>query len=156
MGIYTDFQIPDPGEILVRVVSEVAGGQVAAAVAGEVQRVRRSDGSIVSADMSALKKEKHSPLSNLGGLLSFEEISLSVWAEGGFGMLQKRSASREIKQIWRDQGLDAAVNWVLANAKHRPNLAGLRHLLQENASTPMGHLETAFRSNLAKDLRKWR
>lgn len=156
MGIYRDFQILDPGEVLVAVVGEIAGGNVAAAVESEVQRLRRSDGSIVSADLSALKKEKHSPLSSLGGLLAFEEMGLSVWAESGFGMLQKRSAGRQVKQVWRDQGLDAAVAWVLANAKRSVNLDILRHLLEQNASSPMGDLEEAFRRNLAKGLRKWR
>lgn len=153
-AIYRDFATPDPGEILVRVVGEIAGEHAAATVAGEVDRIRRGDGSIVAADVYGLKTYKHSPLKSLSGLLAFEEISLLVWAEGGFGTLQKQSASREIKQMWRNQGLDAAVRWVLANAKHRPNLASLRGLLEKNASNPQGDIEAAFRHNLADRLRR--
>lgn len=156
MGVYRTFQIPDPGEVLVQVAGEVAGLHPAAAVANEVQRVRRPDGTIVSSDVSAAKKSRHSPLRSLTGLLSFEQISLEVWAEHTFGMMQKRSAVREVKRIWRDQGLDAAVEWTLANAKRRPDLTGLEHLLRQNAANPSGHLESSFRELLAKDLRKWR
>ncbi|WP_431235949.1 hypothetical protein ACQ856_28640 (plasmid) [Mycolicibacterium psychrotolerans] len=155
MGIYSQYQIPDPGETLVRVVGEIAGVQIASTVAAEVDRLRRSDGSIVSADMSNSKREKHSPLNSLGGLLGYEEIVLSAWSELAFGMMQKRSAIREVKRIWQDQGLDSAVQWVMANGKHRPNLAVLADGLAENARSPMGHLENAFRQNLTKDLRKW-
>lgn len=147
-GIYGDFGIPDPGEVLVRVVGEVAGDQAAAAVAAEVAKVRRSNGSIVAGDMSAMPGVK-----GLGGLLSYEEIALLAWSELGFGMSTKRSASREIKNIWRNQGLDPAVTWVLANAKHRPSLDLLAESLRRNAANPMGDLEGAFRRNLAKDLR---
>lgn len=156
MGIYHDAQIPDPGDTLVRVAGEIGGGQIAARVEAEVQRIRRADGTIVNADVSALKLDKRSPLNSLKGLLAFEEISLSVWAESGFGMMRKRSAGREVKHLWRDYGLDAAVKWVLENAKRTPRLDGLTEMLQQNARSPMRDLEQGFRSNLAKDLRKWR
>lgn len=156
MTIYTEYGIPDPGEILVQAVGEVAGERVATAVAGEVQRRRRADGTLVAADMSAFKKEKHTPLNGLGGLLAFEEISVSAWAESGFGMMQKRSARRQVEQIWRNDGLDAAAQWVLANAKHPPRLASLTDSLERNARNPMGHLEDAFWRNLKEDIRKWK
>jgi hypothetical protein len=155
VNIYTESQIPDPGKILVRVAGEIAGERGAEAVAAEVQRVRRPDGSIVSADVSALTMAKHSPLHSLGGLLSFEQISVSGWAESGFGMLQKRSARRQVEQIWQDQGLEAAVNWAFANASKTLHLASLRDSLERNARNPMGHLEQGFRSNLERQLRKW-
>ena len=151
---YREVDVPDPGEILVRVIGEIAGESSATSAEAEVNSLRRRDGNIVAADVSGLNVEKHSPITSLNGLLAFEEISLMAWAEGGFGPLQKPTASREIKERWRNHGLSAAVNWVLANAKHRPDVEGLKDLLERNAANPEGHLEAAFRTNLADKLRR--
>lgn len=155
MGLYQQFRVPDPGEILVREVRDVAGEHAAIAVEGELQRLRRSDGTIVAVDNAATTREKHSPLNSLATLITFEQIALEAWAGLGFGIASRRASVRQAEQIWRTQGLDAAVSWVLANAKHQANVMSLVQLLEDNARTPCGDLEAAFRANLAKDLRKW-
>lgn len=122
----------------------------------EVDRVRRPDGALVAADLRDVRKEKDGPLYILGALLGLEAITVSVWAGSGFGMLQKRSASKQVEQLCREQGVAAAVDWALANgSRDRLHLSVLRDGLDDMLhGTTLN--EAGMRDGLRRCFRKWR
>jgi hypothetical protein len=144
----TNHQLPDAGEALVT----LAGGDPA--VAAEVDRVRRPDGALCAADLTAYRKDKDGPLHALRILLEDEAQRVSVWSGSGFGMLQKRSASKQVEQVCIEQGANAAVNWALANSTNgNLDVTVLRMMYQ---STLDGSFGPALQSILEKSLRKWK
>ncbi len=115
----TRHQLPDQGHHLVCLALDIAGERGAAVVAAEVNRVRRPDGTLAQADLRGFSKAKDGPLHLLSTLLSLEAISVSVWAEGGFGMIQRRSARKQAEELSRNQGADAATDWALSSATNK-------------------------------------
>lgn len=122
-------QLPDQGYHLASLAQDVAGERGAAAVAAEVDRVRRPDGALAQADLRAFRKPKDGPLHLLSTLLSLEAITVCVWAENGFGMMQRRSARKQAEDLSRDQGADAAVDWAMANATKMIHVDVLQQML---------------------------
>jgi hypothetical protein len=144
----SNHQLPDAGEALVA----LAGGDPA--VAAEVDRVRRPDGTLCAADLTAYRKDKDGPLQALRILLEDEAQRVSVWSGSGFGMLQKRSASKQVEQVCIEQGANAAVNWALANSTNgNLDVTVLRMMYK---STLDGSFGPALQSILEKSLRKWK
>jgi hypothetical protein len=144
----TNHQLPDAGQALVA----LAGGDPA--VAAEVDRVRRPDGALCAADLTAYRKDKDGPLQALRILLEDEAQRVSVWSGSGFGLLQKRSASKQVEQVCIEQGANAAVNWALANSTNgNLDVTVLRMMYK---STLDGSFGPALQSILEKSLRKWK
>ncbi|EHB48713.1 hypothetical protein MycrhDRAFT_5554 [Mycolicibacterium rhodesiae JS60] len=152
------YPLPDQGDTLVRLARDVGGERGAAVVAAEVDRVRRPDGTLVAADLPESRKPKDGPLHLLGSLLGMEAITVAAWAGLGFGMMQKRSASKQVEQLCRDRGLTAAVDWALANATNgQLHITVLRDSLDSILDGHMLNLDEGFfRSELARAFRKWR
>lgn len=144
----TNHQLPDAGQALVA----LAGGDPT--VAAEVDRVRRPDGALCAADLTAYRKDKDGPLQALRILLEDEAQRVSVWSGSGFGLLQKRSASKQVEQVCIEQGANAAVNWALANSTNgNLDVTVLRMMYK---STLDGSFGPALQSILEKSLRKWK
>jgi hypothetical protein len=148
-------QLPDQGYRLVQLAHDVAGERGAAAVAAEVDRVRHPGGELVQSDMHGYRKPKDGPLHLLGPLLSLEAIALSVWAESGFGMMQRRSARKQAETLCRTQGVEAATDWTLAEGTKRADIGILRDMLGDVLSG--GSLDADFfRRELHSTFRKWK
>jgi hypothetical protein len=144
----TQHKLPDAGAVLVA----LAGDSAAQVVAAEVDRVRHRDGALCAADLAAYGKDKDGPLHALRILLEDEARTVSVWSASGFGMLQKRSASKQVEQVCLERGLDAAVDWALANASGRLDVEVLRRMFK---TTLDGSFGQALLTILDRSLRKW-
>jgi hypothetical protein len=80
--------------------------------------------------------------------------TVSVWSADGFGMFQKRSASKQAEQICLERGLDAAVNWALANATTGSlHVDVLRMMFKTTLDGTFGQ---ALLTILDRSLRKWK
>lgn len=143
-------QLPDAGEVLVALAGD---GRAAQLVAGEVDRVRHPNGALCAADLAAYRRDKDGPLNALRVLLEDEARTVSVWSESGFGMFQKRSAAKQVEQVCLGQGLDAAVDWALANASGSLHVDVLRRMFK---TTLDGSFGQALLSILDRSLRKWK
>jgi hypothetical protein len=144
------YQLPDAGEVLVA----LAGDRAAQVVATEVDRVRHPDGALCAANLAAYGKDKDGPLHALRILLEDEARTVSVWSADGFGMFEKRSASKQAEQVCLERGLDASVDWALANAKSgRLDVGVLRMMFK---TTLDGSFGQALLTILDRSLRKWR
>ncbi len=126
-----------------------------AVVAAEVDRVRHPAGELIQAELRSYSKAKDGPLRLLSTLLSLEALTVSMWAEQGFGMLQKRSARMQVEDISRTRGIDAAAEWTLANGSKRPHIDILRGMLDNLLDC--GSLDADFfRRELHQTFRKQR
>lgn len=148
-----DFGLPDRGDLLIQMALELAGERTASIVAGEVERIRRPDGSIVSNDLGEYRGYKSGPLYALTIILSRDRITVSAWASNCFGFGQKRDAQRTVEQLFQREGITAAVVWVLASSKKKVYVDVLRDMLKNYVHSD--HFDTSFRF-LEKSLRKWR
>jgi hypothetical protein len=111
------YQLPDQGDTLVRLARDVAGDGGAAVAATELVRVRRADGTLAARDLAGVQYEQGGPLSTLSVILAGEAIAVAVWSEWGFDKRRERkSASKQVDEICRSNGVEAAVDWALANA----------------------------------------
>lgn len=149
------YQLPDQGYQLVCLAHDVGGERGAQIVAQEVDRIRRPDGSLAQTDLRAYAKAKDGPLHLLSTLLSLEAIDASVWAESGFGMMQKRSARKQVEELSRSQGIETATDWVLSNSSKNVHVDILRGMLGNVLSR--GSLDAEFfRRELGRTFRKWK
>lgn len=149
------YQLPDQGHHLSQLAYDVAGERGAAVVAAEVDRVRRPDGALAQVDLRGFAKAKDGPLHLLSTLLSLEALSVSVWAESGFGMMQKRSARKQVEDLCRTQGADAGTEWALTNGTKKMQTDVLRGMLVNLLGS--GSLDADFfRRELGRTFRKWK
>jgi hypothetical protein len=147
------YELPDRGDTLVDWAGEIGGERAAEAIAAEVNRVRRPDGALTISALQSGKKD--SPLGVLGLLLQGDLISVQVWSEFGVGRFERKATRKQVEQIFRESGLEAAVDWVLANAtKGAPAVSLLRQGLENGHDGVLG--ETYLRQELQKRLRNWK
>jgi len=151
------YGLPDQGHNLAQLARDVAGDPGAALAVAEVNRVRRPGGALAQADMVSYKKAKDGPLFVLNSLLSIEAVSAAVWSEHGFGMMQKRSAKRQVEQLSRNSGIDAAVDWALTNGSNtKLDIGLLRDMLGLEKLIGTSFDPAFFRHEMATSLRKWK
>jgi hypothetical protein len=149
-----DFDLPDRGEWLVDTVSSLANESIGAVVASEVEKVRAQDGSLAVDSLRDFRREKDGPLYALSLILGLDVMATRVWAEAGFGFLQRKSAGRTVEEIARREGITAAVLWALTNGDRKKlHVDVLRDMLRGIESSERG--DTILRI-LVKSLRKWR
>ncbi len=147
------YQLPDQGFTLIRWAHELAHGRTASVVDAEMSRLRRPGGALVFADLSAFRKAPDGPLYVLRKLLDLEAMALRRWSKDGFARFHKRSAGKQAERVCRERGLDAAVDWVLANGSdHRLHLAVLREMLGAPLYNVGAFDQDYFKSELARSL----
>lgn len=149
--------LPDQGDVIIRVGHDVGGDWGAAVIANEVAGVRRPDGALTFNDLHASPTFMKGPAHALAGYLNMESISVGVWASVQLGMMQRRSVCKQVEKICLEQGLAAAIRWTYANVDtaHKLRLDDLRDSLNEISATMPGG-EELTRSQMAKRLRKLR
>jgi hypothetical protein len=150
------FDLPDQGDILIRLAHDVAGEWGAAVIAAEVASIRRPDGVLAFDAARASKSFMKGPAHNLAALLNLESITLGVWASSGFGLMQRRSATKQIEQLCREGGLLAGVQWALANGNRDQLRLDLLRGMLANLPQSMPGGEEFMRSEIARGLRKRR
>lgn len=124
------YRLPDQGYAIVRWAHELAKGRGAVVVEPDVEQIRRPDGALTFVDAAPFKTVPDGPLSVLRELLDLEALELRAWSRRGFARFHKRAAAKQAERICREQGSDAAVDWVLANATTDPvDLGELRDRL---------------------------
>lgn len=145
------YQLPDQGEKFVSWTEQMAGSGTAAAMKAEVDRMRLPDGAL--APVALPSDTSHSPLRVLSLLLTGESVTLTAWAEGAFGRFERKSKRKELEQIYRAGGIEAGIDWVIANAtKGSPRVDTLRNVLEQEVTD--GVLGTDYlRADLLKRLR---
>ncbi|MEO9015891.1 MAG: hypothetical protein ABI307_00445 [Mycobacterium sp.] len=110
------YRLPDQGFAIVRWAHELAKGRGAVAVEPDIERVRHPDGALAFADVAAFRTVQDGPLSVLRELLDLEAREIGSWSKAGFARFHKRAGRKRVEQICRQQGCEAAVDWVLAHA----------------------------------------
>lgn len=117
MDIHTGkYLLPDHGYVIVRWAHELAKGRGAVVVEPDIEGIRRRDGALTFVDAAPFKTVPDGPLSVLRELLDLEALELRAWSKRGFARFRKRAAAKQAERICREQGSEAAVDWVLANA----------------------------------------
>ncbi|MBS9533292.1 hypothetical protein KIH27_06775 [Mycobacterium sp. M1] len=152
------YRLPDHGYTIVRWAHELAKGRGAVAVEPDVERVRRPDGTLAFADVERFKNLADGPLSILRELLDLEAFAVRSWAKTGFARFHRRAAARQADRICREQGSEAAVDWVLDNATtdEEPSIVGLRDALGARLFTAGGRDEAFYRTEVARCLQERR
>ncbi|HEX7321737.1 MAG TPA: hypothetical protein VF299_02210 [Mycobacterium sp.] len=145
--------LPDQGYTLIRWGHDLARGRGAAAVEAEVERVRREGGALTYADLSVFKKTADGPLLVLRRVLDLEATAVRRWGKRGFARFHRWSAGRRAERLCRQDGLEAAVDWLLANGSaDRLPLEVLRRMLGAPLYRTGAFDEDFFRSELARCL----
>lgn len=145
-------RLPDHGFTIVRWAHELAKGRGAVAVEPDVERIRRADGALAYADTLAYKTFADGPLSVLRELLDLEARTIRSWSKSGFARFHKRSAAKRADQLCREQGSEAAVDWVLDNATSAPSVDELRDALGPRLFTAGGRDEDFYRAEIGRCL----
>lgn len=147
------YDLPDQGCNLVLLAGELGGADVAA----EVDRVRRADGVLAQADVMSYSKPKDGPLFVLNSLLSLESVCVAVWGAAGFGVLQRRGARRQIEKLCRGDGVEAGVDWAMANGSMTDgSVARLREALTLDRLVNVSFSVDFIKGQLNESLIKWK
>ena len=149
-----NYRLPDHGYTVVRWAHELAKGRGAVAVEPDIEIIRRPDGVLAFVDTVAFKTVADGPVSVLRELLDLEAFAVRSWAKTGFARFHKRAAARRADRICREQGSEAAVDWVLANATtdEEPSIPELRDALGARLFTAGGRDEAFYRTEVARCL----
>ncbi len=147
------YQLPDQGFTVVRWAHDIAHGRTSVVVDAEVERARRPDGALTVTDLSAFRKAKDGPLSVLRVLLELEAAAVRRWSKAGFARFHKRSAGRQVERLCQQQGVEAAVDWALANGfPDRLDLDALRDMLGARLCNTDPFDQEFFKGELARAL----
>ncbi|HEU0190535.1 MAG TPA: hypothetical protein VFR17_04605 [Mycobacterium sp.] len=145
--------LPDQGYTLARWAHDLAQGRGAAVVEAEVERIRRPDGVLAYADLSAFRKPADGPLSVLRRVLDLEADAVRRWGKRGFARFHRFAAGRRAERLCRQDGVAAAVDWLLANGSaERLPLDVLRRMLGAPLYRAGAFDEDFFRAELARCL----
>lgn len=145
------YQLPDQGFTLVRWAHDIAHGRTTVVVDAEVERARRPDGALAHADLSAFRKAKDGPLSVLRTLLDLEATAVRRWSKDGFARFHRRSAGKQVERLCQQQGVEAAVDWALANGStDRLHLDALRDMLGARLCNTDPFDEEFFKGELSR------
>lgn len=145
------YRLPDHGYTVVRWAHELAQGRGAVVVEPDIERVRRPDGALAFVDAAPFKGVPDGPLSVLRELLDLEAREIRSWSKAGFARFRKGAAARRVDRICRDQGSEAAVDWVLANATTgEADLGELRDRLGSRLYGAGGFDEDFYRAEVGR------
>ncbi|GFG71720.1 hypothetical protein [Mycolicibacter senuensis] len=145
------YRLPDHGYTIVRWAHELARGRGAVVVEPDVEGIRRPNGALAFADAAPFKTAPDGPLSVLRELLDLEAREIRSWSKAGFARFRKGAAARRVDRIYREQGSEAAVDWVLANASTgEVNLSELRDRLGARLYTAGGRDEDFYRAQVGR------
>jgi hypothetical protein len=145
------YRLPDHGYTIVRWAHELAKGRGAVVVEPDVEGVRRFDGALAFVDAAPFKTFRDGPLSVLRELLDLEAREIRSWSKAGFARFHKGPAARRVDRICREQGSEAAVDWVLANATADDvNLGQLRDRLGARLYAAGGRDEDFYRAEVGR------
>lgn len=145
------YRLPDHGYTIVRWAHELAKGRGAVVVEPDVERIRRPDGALAFTDAAPFKTVPDGPLSVLRELLDLEAREIRAWSKTGFARFRKGAAARRVDRICREQGSEAAVDWVLVNATtDAVNLGELRDRLGARLYTAGGRDEDFYRTEVGR------
>ncbi len=145
------YRLPDHGYVIVRWAHELAKGRGAVVVEPDIEEIRRGDGALTFVDAAPFKTVPDGPLSVLRELLDLEALELRAWSKRGFARFHKRAAAKQAERICREQGSEAAVDWVLANATaEQVDLGELRDRLGARLYTAGGRDEDFYRAQVGR------
>ena len=145
------YRLPDHGYTVVRWAHELAKGRGAVVVEPDIEKIRRPGGELTFADAAPFKIVPDGPLSVLRELLDLEAREIRSWSKAGFARFHKRAAARQADRICREQGSEAAVDWVLANAiTGDVNIGELRDRLGARLYTSGGRDEDFYRAEVGR------
>ncbi|WP_067968762.1 hypothetical protein [Mycolicibacter icosiumassiliensis] len=152
MDIHTrKYLLPDHGYVIVRWAHELAKGRGAVVVEPDIEGIRRRDGALTFVDAAPFKTVPDGPLSVLRELLDLEALELRGWSKRGFARFHKRAAAKQAERICREQGSEAAVDWVLANATaDQVDLDELRDRLGARLYAVGGRDEDFYRAQVGR------
>ncbi|CAJ1496357.1 hypothetical protein [[Mycobacterium] holstebronense] len=145
------YRLPDRGYAIVRWAHELAKGRGAVVVEPDIEGIRRPGGALTFVDAAPFKTLPDGPLSVLRELLDLEALELRAWSRRGFARFRKRAAAKQAERICREQGSEAAVDWVLANATtDEVDLDELRDRLGARLYTAGGRDEDFYRAQVGR------
>lgn len=151
------YRLPDHGYTVVRWAHELAKGRGAVVVEPDVERIRRPGGALAFVDAAPFKTVPDGPLSVLRELLDLEAREIRSWSKAGFARFHKRAAAGRAGRVCREQGSEAAVDWVLANATTDDvNLGELRDRLGPRLYTAGGRDEDFYRAQVGSCIQERR
>lgn len=144
-------RLPDQGFAVVRWAHDLEQGRGAVVVEPDVERIRRPDGALAFVDTARFTTVADGPLSVLRQLLDREARMVGAWGKDGFARFHKRSAARRAVRVCRQRGVDAAVDWVLANATEgEPSVNTLRSALEARLYTAGGRDVDFYRTEVGR------
>jgi hypothetical protein len=114
----------------------------------DVEGIRRPDGALTFVDAAPFKTAWQGPLSVLRELLDLEAREIRAWSKTGFARFHRVTAARRVDRICREQGSEAAVDWVLANATAEVNIGELRDRLGARLFNAGGFDEDYYRAEV--------
>ncbi|NDJ90595.1 hypothetical protein [Mycolicibacter kumamotonensis] len=144
------YRLPDHGYTIVRWAHELAKGRGAVAVEPDVEGIRRPDGALAFVDAAPFKTVADGPAAVLRELLDLEAREIRSWSKTGFARFHRLAAARRVDRICREQGSEAAVDWVLANATAEVNIGELRDRLGARLYNAGGFDEDYYRAEVGR------
>ncbi|OBK82345.1 hypothetical protein A5649_09695 [Mycolicibacter heraklionensis] len=145
------YRLPDRGYALVRWAHELAKGRGTVVVEPDIEGIRRPGGALTFVDAAPFRTVSDGPLSVLRELLDLEALELRAWSRRGFARFHKRAAAKQAERICREQGSEAAVDWVLANVTtDQVDLDELRDRLGARLYTAGGRDEDFYRAQVGR------
>lgn len=146
------YGLPDHGFTIIRWAHELAKGRGAVVVEPDVERIRHADGALSYTDTVGYKTFQDGPLSVLRELLDLEARTLRSWSKTGFARFHRHAAAKRADQLCREQGSEAAVDWVLENATSPPSVDDLRDALGPRLYVAGGRDEDFYRAEVGRCL----
>lgn len=144
------YRLPDHGYTIVRWAHELAKGRGAVAVEPDVEGIRRPDGALAFVDAAPFKTVADGPAAVLRELLDLEAREIRSWSKAAFARFHKGAAGRRVDRICREQGSEAAVDWVLANATAEVDIGELRDRLGARMYSAGGFDEDYYRAEVGR------
>lgn len=149
------YRLPDQGFTLTQWAHDLARGKAASVVQVAVERHRRADGRLTAADLAGFQNVSDGPLAVLHTLLELEAAAVGRWSRSGFTRFHRRAADKRVQHVCRELGVEAAVDWALANATTGELFRDdLRTMLGPRLYVTRG--EDALHAKLARSLQQQR
>lgn len=153
----SDYGLVDRGLQFLEFVESSAGTAVAHVVARHLEPARGDRGFYDIDYLNAhYRGVKEGPLHLLGSWMGYGRITLEVFSDDHFGLLERKKARKHVGELYGKESPDRAVEWVLNNATRTPPHAlEVLPKLWRDAPFQDG-MEDFYRHEIVRAARKWK
>lgn len=149
MSRYTrKYHLPDRGFTVIRLAHDLEHGRGAMKIEPAIESMRRPNGAFTFTDVQQYRTITDGPLSVLRELLDLEALEIKTWAKEGFNRFHKRSNANYAEKLCRQQGSEAAVEWVITHATNPVDIDALRQALGQQLFQARGRDEDFYRNQI--------